>query len=406
MRAFAAERLDRLRAAGGGDVVAALFKPLPSLVVGHYLGVPEEDRARFDDWSTAIVAANAEGAAEAAGATAEPDGLLRRPRRAAPARARRGHRLPGSSVRASPATTRACCRCWPSSSRWSPAATTPRRARSAARSSLLAADERQRALLVADHGLVPDAVEEVLRLTSPVQGLARTTTRTVSLHGRTIPRGCKVLLLYAAGNRDPRKYGPDAEELDLRRRPTQVLTFSQGHHHCLGAAAARLQVRVTLEEPAAPDPPLHGGPGRDHLGARRLRTTTAERPAGGRVSLGRSSYAGGGADPRRRWRVSSPSPVWRPSRWPGSPPVRAVRGPRSTATSRTGPPCRLAFVQREAVRVGSAVAAERPRDRPTRSSRRCATCGRTPRCWRGSATGTPRTPPTSRRARRWSRRSV
>jgi cytochrome P450 len=57
-----------------------------------------------------------------------------------------------------------------------------------------------------------------------------------------------VLLLYGAANRDDRKYGPDAESLDIRRRPTQILTFSQGHHHCLGAAAARLQARVALEE--------------------------------------------------------------------------------------------------------------------------------------------------------------
>jgi cytochrome P450 len=95
---------------------------------------------------------------------------------------------------------------------------------------------------------VPDAVEELLRLTSPVQGLARTTTRDVELHGRVIPAGRRVLLLYGAANRDPRKYGPDADSLDVRRRPTQILTFSQGHHHCLGAAAARMQATVALEE--------------------------------------------------------------------------------------------------------------------------------------------------------------
>jgi cytochrome P450 family 130 len=81
-----------------------------------------------------------------------------------------------------------------------------------------------------------------------VQGLARTTTRDVALHGRTIPEGRRVLLLYGAANRDPRRYGPDADELDVRRRPGQILTFSQGSHHCLGAAAARLQARVALEE--------------------------------------------------------------------------------------------------------------------------------------------------------------
>ena len=71
VRAFVVERLDRLLAAGGGDIVADLFKPLPSMVVAHYLGVPEEDRARFDAWTDAIVAANAtatyDGVADAVG---------------------------------------------------------------------------------------------------------------------------------------------------------------------------------------------------------------------------------------------------------------------------------------------------------------------------------------------------
>ena len=66
VRAFVRARLERLVADGGGDVVADLFKPLPSMVVAHYLGVPEEDRGRFDTWSTAIVAANAGGGAAAA----------------------------------------------------------------------------------------------------------------------------------------------------------------------------------------------------------------------------------------------------------------------------------------------------------------------------------------------------
>src|ERR1700728_3255719 len=62
VRAFVIERIERIRANGGGDIVAELFKPLPSMVVAHYLGVPEEDRKQFDGWTEAIVAANtAEG---------------------------------------------------------------------------------------------------------------------------------------------------------------------------------------------------------------------------------------------------------------------------------------------------------------------------------------------------------
>lgn len=106
----------------------------------------------------------------------------------------------------------------------------------------------QRAKLIEDPARIPDAVEELLRLTSPVQGLARTATRDVEIEGVTIPAGRKVLLLYASANRDGRQYGPDAEEFDVLRKPQGVLTFAQGMHHCIGNAAARMQSRVVLEE--------------------------------------------------------------------------------------------------------------------------------------------------------------
>jgi len=106
----------------------------------------------------------------------------------------------------------------------------------------------QRRMLAADPALIPDAVDEFLRLTSPVQGLARTTTRDVTVAGTDIPQGRRVLLLYGSGNRDERQYGPDAADLDVTRRPRNILTFSHGAHHCLGAAAARMQSRVALEE--------------------------------------------------------------------------------------------------------------------------------------------------------------
>jgi cytochrome P450 len=70
----------------------------------------------------------------------------------------------------------------------------------------------------------------------------------VTLRGRTIPAGRKVLLLYGSANRDDSQFGADAEELDLRRTIDRMLTFGYGAHHCLGAAAARLQARVALEE--------------------------------------------------------------------------------------------------------------------------------------------------------------
>jgi len=258
VRAFVVERLERLRADGGGDVVAELFKPLPSMVVAHYLGVPEEDRARFDGWTDAIVAANAEGGpaeavAGAAGATMELmayfTALVER-RREEQARGITGydtvsHLVAAADAEDAPTDVLAILGFVFTMVTGGNDTTTGMLGGSM---QLLAERPDQWARLVADPALVPDAVEELLRLTSPVQGLARTVTRDVELHGRTIPAGRKVLLLYGAANRDPRRYGPDADRLDVGRRPTQILTFSQGHHHCLGAAAARMQSVVALEE--------------------------------------------------------------------------------------------------------------------------------------------------------------
>ena len=69
VRAYVAEKLDGFVAAGGGDIVVELFKPLPSMVVAHYLGVPAEDRDRFDGWTDAIVAASSAGRPDRGGAT-------------------------------------------------------------------------------------------------------------------------------------------------------------------------------------------------------------------------------------------------------------------------------------------------------------------------------------------------
>lgn len=254
VRAFVVERLARLHDAGGGDIVEALFKPLPSLVVAHYLGVPEDGRDRFDDWTHAIVSASAAGeVAGASTALVEMMGyfseLVER-RRTEPGDDTVSH-LVAAGVGDDQAGLLSILAYVFTVVTGGNDTTTGMLGGSV---QLLESDRSQRQLLLDDPALVKDAVEELLRLTSPVQGLARTTTRDVSLHGRTIPAGRRVLLLYAAANRDPRRYGPDADDLDVRRRPTQILTFSQGSHHCLGAAAARLQARVALEELLARHP--------------------------------------------------------------------------------------------------------------------------------------------------------
>ena len=92
----------------------------------------------------------------------------------------------------------------------------------------------------------PRALEELLRFISPVQGLARCTTRDVTLHDVTIPEGDQVLVLYGSANHDESAYAnPDA--LDLDREVKVHWAFGHGIHYCLGNAVARLEVRVALQ---------------------------------------------------------------------------------------------------------------------------------------------------------------
>jgi len=95
--------------------------------------------------------------------------------------------------------------------------------------------------------LIPAAVEEQLRFVSPVQGFYRTATRDYSIGADTIPAGARVLLLYAAANRDPRRYD-DPDTFDLNRNPTDHLAFGGGAHYCLGTHLTRLEASRVLTQ--------------------------------------------------------------------------------------------------------------------------------------------------------------
>lgn len=105
----------------------------------------------------------------------------------------------------------------------------------------------QLAVLRAEPELLPSAIEETMRYDGPTQMMARTATRDVELHGRTIPAGAKVALLFTCANRDERKY-ENAEVYDVRRNPRDHLGFGGGLHACLGAALARLEARIAMTE--------------------------------------------------------------------------------------------------------------------------------------------------------------
>src|SRR5579885_1389226 len=100
--------------------------------------------------------------------------------------------------------------------------------------------------LRANPGLIPGAVEELLRYVSPVHTLARRTTQEVTIRGVTIPENNSIYLLVGAANRDPEKF-PDPERLDIHRNPTRTLGFGHGIHYCIGAALARLESQVAFE---------------------------------------------------------------------------------------------------------------------------------------------------------------
>jgi cytochrome P450 len=92
----------------------------------------------------------------------------------------------------------------------------------------------------------PAALEEILRFVSPVQGLARATTRDVEVAGVKIPAGDQVLLLYGSANHDETVY-PNPDVLDLDHEVKSHWTFGHGIHFCLGNAVARLETRVALQ---------------------------------------------------------------------------------------------------------------------------------------------------------------
>jgi len=102
--------------------------------------------------------------------------------------------------------------------------------------------------LVDDRSLILPAVEELLRWTTPVISFLRTCTADTTLGGQAIRSGDPLLLLYASANRDEAVFGPTADQLDVARDHNAQLAFGFGEHFCIGAALARLEGRVFLEE--------------------------------------------------------------------------------------------------------------------------------------------------------------
>lgn len=259
IRAVAAGLLDPLRSGQEVDLLRVLAAELPSRIMAELIGIPEERRPTFLEWTEAMVGADPHGEVDTtpfAGIYGEFAKLLaeRRARRAADTMSElleaeedgwrlRDEELLGFCFQLVVAGND----------------TTMNLIGNGA--VLLARDRELRHELARRPSLIPAAVEEILRLESPVQALPRRLTRAVSLHGVEVPAGSEVMLLFGSANRDDRVF-PDPDRFDLGRRGARHLAFGHGTHYCLGAHLARLEARVAFEELLArfPDFALLGEP--------------------------------------------------------------------------------------------------------------------------------------------------
>ena len=254
VRAIVTSGIDRLVAAGRADLLAELLQPAASRMTFHLLG-GEDDEFDLGEWPGGMRRVETwEGTPSAAAQVSLMKVTVRlwtvSGRLAKRAIDRPGDNYLGDAVRAR---------------RAAPSLFTDRYLHNVAYLLQTAgADNQSHALahgirallddrvawqrLCADPGLIPNAVEEILRFSTPLLAFPRLATRDAEVGGRRIPAGAKVLLLLASGNRDETVF-PDGERLDIERpNAREHLSFGHGPHFCLGAPLARLEMKVILEE--------------------------------------------------------------------------------------------------------------------------------------------------------------
>jgi hypothetical protein len=246
VRQFVRDRIDELLDADAPDFIEGLAASLPCFVVAAYLGVSEGDRAQFAGWTRAIVQAGSHGhddsAAAALGGLYGYFSEMIERRRAQP-----GDDMITTLVEADDGALsleEILGYAFVMIAGGNDTAT----GLLGGTAELLTDHPDQRQRLRDDRNLIANAVDECLRLTSPVQGLCRVVTHDTTVRDTPLPAGTRVLLCYGSANRDSREFGDDAEAMDVARHIPRLMTFSSGPHFCLGASAARLQGRVVIEE--------------------------------------------------------------------------------------------------------------------------------------------------------------
>lgn len=239
----AAELVGGLRAAAEPDLVTGLAAPLPVLVIAEILGIPSADRALFRTWADRVVEGfdlldDVHGADDLdtriLDAIQELDAYFAAI--IAERRARPGDDLVTRLIQAEERMEAAELFWFCFLLLVAGTETTTNLIGTLGH--LLATRQDLWHTLAADPARTPDAVEEALRWGSPIQGFFRDAADGCVVGGTAIPAGSRVLLLYAAANRDPRHF-TDPDTYDLDRRPGDHLAFGTGIHFCLGAHLAR-----------------------------------------------------------------------------------------------------------------------------------------------------------------------
>ncbi|MFE5513184.1 cytochrome P450 [Streptomyces sp. NPDC056529] len=245
VRRLAAGLVGDLLAAGGGDLQALVAEPLPVAVIAEMLGIPEEDeeRGRLRPWSAAICGMfelnpSQETARRAVEASIEFSDYLREliaRRRGAP-----GSDLV-SALLAVPELTEqemvSTCVLLLNAGHEATVNTTVNGWRILLQEGVRPSLEN-----------LPTAVEELLRYDTPLQMFERWVLDDIEIDGLTVPRGSEVALLLGSANRDPARFGPTADTLDLTRPDNPHVTFGAGIHYCLGAPLARLELTTVFGE--------------------------------------------------------------------------------------------------------------------------------------------------------------
>ncbi len=251
IRRVATLLLEDLESQPDPDLVYHFSNPLPTIVIAELLGVPGEDREQFKEWSNAITQfdpARPGGVhpGAAMGPAAELAGYLN-------AVIEERKRKPGddllSHLLATEIDGRSLTRAELLGFGFLLLVAGHETTTNLISNSIVLLDRHrdQRKMLIEDETLLPAAIEEFLRFDAPVQGLGRTTTADVELHGRVLPKGAKVLLLFASANRDERSFA-EPGKFDITRSPNPHLGFGFGKHFCLGSGLARLEAKVAFSE--------------------------------------------------------------------------------------------------------------------------------------------------------------